>query len=436
MDILTLGEKIKQRRKQLNMTLKDLAKNRITPGQISLIECGKSNPSVDLLEYLAKELKTSVQYLVESEQSQAEKICILYLRMSKMCVLNREYDKAYTYIDKSFQYAEKYSVDYIKAELYTVRADIALNNEKYDMAEKYYLSANVIFVRNKKYKEIIYTFLHLSDIAVKTKAFNLALSYLKQAEKVYDDNILMDELLEIKIKDEISRVCFYLEDLKSASNYAYIANEKLKELYDYDGYVKKLFKLAEEYSEKGDLERASEFSKKALDISKKIDDEKSLYKIESTLGKLFYRVNDVNESIKHLEVSKKYSMQYSETTEEKNNNLIEIARAYLSIKEIDKCSEILDKVEAELNKDDIELNIKCEVMRQTIDNINGNYDNIHGLIECLGYAEENNKVNEAFELSMRIGKHYMDRNEKEEAKNYLDNGIKYYNMIKHNGLGE
>ena len=51
MEILSLGEKIKRRRKQLNMTLKDLAKDRITPGQISLVESGRSNPSVDLLEY-------------------------------------------------------------------------------------------------------------------------------------------------------------------------------------------------------------------------------------------------------------------------------------------------------------------------------------------------------------------------------------------------
>jgi transcriptional regulator with XRE-family HTH domain len=73
MEILSLGEKIKRKRKQLNMTLKDLAKDRITPGQISLVESGRSNPSVDLLEYLADTLNTTVEYLMESEESQAEK---------------------------------------------------------------------------------------------------------------------------------------------------------------------------------------------------------------------------------------------------------------------------------------------------------------------------------------------------------------------------
>lgn len=82
MEILSLGEKIKRRRKQLNMTLKDLAKDRITPGQISLVESGRSNPSVDLLEYLADALNTNVEYLMESEESQAEKIS-LYLRTGR-----------------------------------------------------------------------------------------------------------------------------------------------------------------------------------------------------------------------------------------------------------------------------------------------------------------------------------------------------------------
>lgn len=82
MDVLSIGEKIKKKRKKLGMTLKDLAGNRVTTGQISLIESGKSNPSMDLLEYLAKNLETSVEYLLESEQRQAIKICEYYENMA------------------------------------------------------------------------------------------------------------------------------------------------------------------------------------------------------------------------------------------------------------------------------------------------------------------------------------------------------------------
>ena len=91
MEILSLGEKIKRRRKELNMTLKDLAGDRITPGQISLVESGRSNPSMDLLEYLAGALNTSVEYLMESEETQAEKISIYYEQIAESYILNGVY---------------------------------------------------------------------------------------------------------------------------------------------------------------------------------------------------------------------------------------------------------------------------------------------------------------------------------------------------------
>lgn len=87
MEILSLGEKIKRRRKELNMTLKDLAGDRITPGQISLVESGKSNPSMDLLEYLAETLNTSIEYFMESEDTQAEKICKYYENIAESHII-------------------------------------------------------------------------------------------------------------------------------------------------------------------------------------------------------------------------------------------------------------------------------------------------------------------------------------------------------------
>ena len=98
MEILTLGEKIKRRRKEQKMTLKDLAGDRITPGQISLVESGRSNPSMDLLEYLANALQTSVEYLMESEETQAEKICIYYEQSAETYILNEDYISAEEYI--------------------------------------------------------------------------------------------------------------------------------------------------------------------------------------------------------------------------------------------------------------------------------------------------------------------------------------------------
>ena len=112
MEILSLGEKIKKRRKDLDLTLKELAAERITPGQISLVESGKSNPSMDLLEYLAEALDTTVEYLMESEGAQAEKICTYYENIAEAYIMNEDFSLGEEYVEKSLYYAEKYNLEY------------------------------------------------------------------------------------------------------------------------------------------------------------------------------------------------------------------------------------------------------------------------------------------------------------------------------------
>ncbi|HCW72953.1 MAG TPA: transcriptional regulator, partial [Clostridiaceae bacterium] len=99
MEVLSLGEKVKKRRKELNMTLKDVAGNRVTPGQISLVESSKSNPSMDLLDYLAETLDISVEYFMESETTQADRICNYFSQMAEISIELEEFDKASKYIE-------------------------------------------------------------------------------------------------------------------------------------------------------------------------------------------------------------------------------------------------------------------------------------------------------------------------------------------------
>ena len=245
MEILSLGEKIKRKRKQMNMTLKDLAKDRITPGQISLVESGRSNPSVDLLEYLADSLDTTVEYLMESEESQAEKISIYYEQIGEACILQGDYEKGQRYIDNALYYSEKYNLEYRKAKILFITAKSYMIKKDFPMAQKFFLSSNVIFVKNNNYEEIIKTFINLANIALELRAYHSASSYLKQAEKVYVDNEVIDDLLIGEIHYNLARTYFDIEDMENALKYSYLAKDKFEQMYNDKEYAKNLFYLAE-----------------------------------------------------------------------------------------------------------------------------------------------------------------------------------------------
>ena len=425
MEILSLGEKIKRRRKQLNMTLKDLAKDRITPGQISLVESGRSNPSVDLLEYLASTLNTTVEYLMESEESQAEKISIYYEQVGESCILNGDYEKGQRYIDNALYYSEKYNLEYRKAKIFFITAESYMFRKDFPMAQKFFLSSNVIFVKNNNYEEIIKTFLNLANIAIELKAYHSACSYLKQAEMVYNDNEVIDDFLIGEIHYNMSRTYFDVEDLESALKYAYLAKEKFEQIYNDDYYAKNLFSLAEDYNKKGDILNALKYSKKTLQVYKKIEHNRNVVNIERNLGKIFYELDELDESFKRYEISKNMSIQ--NCIGSANDTLIDICENYLKLKDTKKCSEVLKDIENSLAENDIDRKIQCQLIRYTMFNIDQNTEAAEkALKDAYIFAKENGRLTKAGELAMRIGKYFMDKKNEQEATYYLNEGIELF----------
>ena len=64
---MTLGEKIKARRRELKITQSDLAGTEITRNMISAIEQDKAQPSLSTLKYIANALELPLPYLLSNE---------------------------------------------------------------------------------------------------------------------------------------------------------------------------------------------------------------------------------------------------------------------------------------------------------------------------------------------------------------------------------
>ena len=430
MEILSLGEKIKRKRKELNMTLKDLAANRITPGQISLVESGRSNPSMDLLEYLAENLQTSVEYLMESEESQAEKICVFYEGTAESYVLSGDFVSAEKYIENALYYAEKFGLEYRKAKNLYIRANVAMKNGELALAQQIYLSANVIFIKNNKYEEVTNTFLNLGKITLKLKAYHSATSYLRQAEKVYLDNEIGNDLLLGEIYYQIAEAYFKIDNIAKAMNYSFLAKEKFEQVYDEEGYAKTLLGISEKYSESGDLSNAIKYSKKALEVYRELNKGNHIANIENNLGKLFYEFENFEESFKHLERAKELRMRNRDQSVVET--LFNICENYIKLKNMEKCEITLKEINRVIDENVIENVIEYNLLWYRVYTIKEMYKEAENiLIDTFNLAKANELSKKTAQVAIMIGKFYIDWKKDNEAAKYLDQGV---NILKELGV--
>lgn len=428
MEILALGEKIKRRRKELYMTLKDLAGDRITPGQISLVESGRSNPSMDLLEYLAGALQTSVEYLMESEETQAEKISIYYEQIAESYILSGDYMTGEKYIENALYYVEKYNLEYRKAKILYLRAQIYMAKDELTLAQQFFLSSNVIFIKNNNYEEIINTFLNLGKITLNLKAYHSASSYLRQAEKVYLDNNIGEDALLGEIYYYMAQSYFKIENISKAIDYSFLAKSKFEQVHNREEYAKTLLLISEEYNKKGDLTNAIKYSQKTLEVYKELEELNNVSEIENNLGKLFYEFENIEESFKHYEISKEIRIR------RKDNKIIEtlinICENYIKLKNIPKCEEILEEISLYIEENDIEKLIELKILWFRIYTIKEmQREAEYTLLDSYNLAKTNRLQKQAAQLAIMIGKFYIDNKKDFEAAKYLDEGVNIFKEI-------
>lgn len=351
MEILSLGEKIKRRRKELNMTLKELAGERITPGQISLVESGRSNPSMDLLEYIAITLNTSVEYLMETEKTQAEKICLYYEQIAESAILNDDIKKGEKFIEYAIYYADKYDLIYRKAKNLALKAEMYLKSEEYVLAQQYFLSANMLFLQINSNIDMVKTYLNIAKISLHSKAYYSANSYLKEAEKIYINNKLTEDLLLGEIYYLISKTYFFIENIQKAINFAFLAKSEFEKVYNKKAYAKSLELLAEEHAKVGDLESAIAYSKQSLNVYKELEQLDKISSIEDSLGKLFFEFDNIEESFEHY--NRAIKIREENTDSKLLDTLFNLCENHIKTKNMNKCIEILNEIKNKLNVSDV-----------------------------------------------------------------------------------
>ncbi|AJD92672.1 hypothetical protein JMA_33550 [Jeotgalibacillus malaysiensis] len=132
----SLGDRIRKLRKEKKMTLVDVAGDAMSKGMLSLIENGRSNPSMESLQHIASQLGVNVQVLLAEESSEEMKQKLVEIEEMLQEVYQSKTLKEYNRLQREIRKILKQILDqelpktYETGRFYEIAGRIDLNDEK------------------------------------------------------------------------------------------------------------------------------------------------------------------------------------------------------------------------------------------------------------------------------------------------------------------
>ncbi len=418
MEVLSLGEKVKKRRKELSMTLKDVAGNRVTPGQISLVESSKSNPSMDLLNYLAETLEVSVEYFMESETTQADRICNYFSHMAEIQIELENFDKASRYLEKGDYYIEMYHLILPKARNLYLKGMFEIKKGNFTNAFDYLFQCNVIYAMNNHKRAFIENFMLVAKTFMNEDSLPMAISYFHKSEALFVEGILTDEIMLAKVYYYLAIAYKKLGNLEKSKDYTAKAHDKLEIMSDKKSYAELLTRIAEKSELEGDFSEAFKYSTMALDVYRACKDELELGDIELNLGRLYEDFEKYDSALIHFE---KAEIIYHKVPKKLAEVYFHLAECYAYLERKNEAYEVLANLDKMILEEDFLGNIRLYRMKSKVGSIfNDMKSAVNNLILALSQAREKKLEVEESEILILMAKYYLDKGKNVDSFKLLE----------------
>ncbi len=421
MEVLSLGEKVKKRRKELNMTLKDVAGNRVTPGQISLVESSKSNPSMDLLDYLADTLDISVEYFMESETTQADRICNYFSQMAEISIELEEFDKASKYIEKGDRYIEKYNLILPKARNLYLKGMLEIRKKNFTRAFDYLFQCNIIYSTHSFKGSYIDNFMLVAKTCMEQESLPMAISYFHKSEALFVEGILTDEIMLAKVYFYLAVAYKKIGNLEKSREYTAKANEKFEIMSDKRAYGQFLTRLAEKNELEGNFEEALKYSTMSLQIFHTFEEEEEMGEIELNLGILYEDFDEYQEAIVHYSKAENF---YNKNQNKLSEVYLHMAECYAHLNKKEASYEILSYLDRMILEEDFSGNIKLYRVKSRIESLFKNTRGaVNNLILALNIAREKKLKEQESEIMLLMAKFYLEKGKNIDSYKLLEKSM-------------
>jgi tetratricopeptide (TPR) repeat protein len=342
----SLGERIKELRKELKMTQTDLAGSEMTKSMLSQIENNLAMPSMKNLQYLASRLGKSVSYFLDDTDYQGslpmEEIHE-ELRKATQLVRSRKYEEALSGLESmlskySFDRSSKLYADFL---LINAKCLIALNHYE-DGKEK--INETVAIYKNKfLFIDAAKAQIELIDIPWSAYDYKKCMDILEEALFIYSSSIAKDYAFEIEtlyIRSVLSTGLDNLDDALSAINKALSISKETNIYYKSDELYKNLAAIN---MFMGNTEHFDEYTEKARQFSVFTENNFILASIEGICALRLNQLNKPEDALEHLNKAE----QLAESIAPFINT--EKAKSYYLLQDYQRVVDIVREIEYQAN---------------------------------------------------------------------------------------
>ena len=417
MEILSLGEKIKKLRKDQNMTLKELAGDRITAAQISHIERDKSHTSHELLEYLADKLNVSVDYLLETKEMQSKKITDNLILKSEIYIKCNKLEKAEEQISKIIDICEEFKLTENYGKCNNLLGEIYYKKSNYSEAVYYYEKALFYFIKDDDKDDIYNCYLKIANIYILEGFYKAALTHFIFAQEVLEESNIEDVDTYKELYSKISQCFMKLNEPDKALEFMQKI-DKMDNKNSIKEEVDILVMKAKNLLTIGKYSESKVCFNKALEIIEKEENKNRLANVYLTISNIYSEIGDVD---KHLEYSQRvYDISKRDENKYMMESLFNMIQCYVEKNEYDMAQKYckLALVSSIKNKDKYyeykSLKFYSDMYK--------NQDDIESAIEylnkCINIASKLEQDKELATLYIELGKLYTNISKEKELECY------------------
>jgi len=301
MQYLSLGQKLRNKRKELNLTLKDVTGSFISPATLSLVERDLQVPSDDLLRYLAETLKTPLHYFRETPEELLGRRAKTLLVEAEVLMRRGRYAMATRCAAEILADAQELKQSDLIGQSALLLARIALTQGQFSQANHHLFqaqSATLIYGQHELLPSIYYTF---GQVSYCQGFFTQALDYFLQAEQT--DAHMRDSEQTRKIHIALADSYHKIGDYDRALAYADKAKQSIQRLNDYEAHAESLLLVGASYREKEQYDLALAAFEEALRVIRQADAKSFESDVDSHLAQLYVKLGRTDKASEHYELA-------------------------------------------------------------------------------------------------------------------------------------